>query len=72
MKTLKRIFAFLSAVLLILLYAASLVFSLLGTPAASDLLKVSIAATIILPVLLYALTLFVRLSDPEEDNPDDD
>lgn len=61
MKTWKRIFALLGAVILAGLYAASLIFALLDSPLASDLLTITIAATIFLPVTLYACMILSRL-----------
>lgn len=67
MKTLKRILALLGAILLIALYISTLVFALLDNPLFSDLLKVSVAATIFLPVMLYACILFLRLHNQDKD-----
>lgn len=61
MKTWKRIFALLGAVILAGLYAASLIFALLDSPLASDLLTITIAATIFLPVTLYDCMILSRL-----------
>lgn len=61
MNKLKRIFALAGAVILTGIYAATLIFALIDSPAASDLLKTSIAATILIPVLLYAFILVARL-----------
>ena len=54
MKKAKRILALTGAILLVCLYAATLVFALMDSPAASGLLKAAVAATILVPVLLYA------------------
>lgn len=62
MKKLKRILALLGALILILLYVSTLVFALMDHPVAGDLLKASIACTILLPVLLYAFILVHRLT----------
>ncbi len=61
MKKSKRIFALIIAILLILLYVSTLIFALIDHPVCNELLKISVAATIVLPVLLYAYTLFCRL-----------
>lgn len=68
MKTWKRIFALLGAVVLIGLYVSTLFFALLDSPMSSDLLKMSIAATILLPVILYACILFSRLTNRRDDD----
>lgn len=64
----KRILAAIGAFLLFAMYAGTLVFALIDHPAAQDLLKASIACTVILPVLLYAYTLVYRLTRINEDN----
>ena len=61
MKTWKRIFALLGAVILAGLYAASLIFALLDSPLASDLLTITITSNIFLPVTLYACMILSRL-----------
>ncbi|HIZ75945.1 MAG TPA: hypothetical protein H9723_12005 [Candidatus Mediterraneibacter stercoravium] len=61
MKKAKRILALTGAILLVCLYAATLVFALMDSPAASGLLKAAVAATILVPVLLYAFILVARL-----------
>lgn len=74
MKKFKRIFALLGAVLLICLYGSTLVFAIADCPSSADLLKASIAATILLPVLFYTYTLVYRLSQkkkPDDTNEDD-
>lgn len=69
MKKSKRIFALISAFLLILLYLSTLIFALIDSPLTNDLLIVSVAATIILPVLLYGLILFGKLNkDPHDED----
>lgn len=67
MKNIKRILALLGAILLTALYISTLIFALLDSPLFLDLLKVSTAATIFLPVMLYAGILFVRLRNRDED-----
>lgn len=67
MKNIKRILALLGAILLTALYIFTLIFALLDSPLFSDLLKISISATIFLPVMLYAGILFVRLQNRDED-----
>lgn len=61
MKKTKRILALLGAVLLLCMYVSTLVFSLIGSPAATGLFKASVAATILVPVLLYGYILIARL-----------
>lgn len=62
MKNVKRILALTGAILLILLYVSTLVFAIFDHSASKGLLKVSVAFTILLPVLLYAYIMFYRLA----------
>ena len=57
MKKTKRILALAGAVLLVILYAATLIFALIDSPWAYDMFKICLGMTIILPVLLYAYNL---------------
>ena len=62
MNKVKKFLALLGAVLLAALYISTLVFALSDSPVFSDLLKISVAATILVPVLLYACILAARLN----------
>lgn len=64
----RRILAFILASLLIGLYVLTLVFGLMQNPRTTDLLMASIAATIIVPVILYAYQRIYRLIHSKEDN----
>lgn len=70
MNKIKRILALTGAILLICTYAATLVFALMDSPAATGLLKASIAATILIPVLLYAFILVARLLKDHNNDQD--
>ena len=71
---LKRILALTAVVIILLLYAATFVLSLLPGDQAKDLLTVSIVATVVIPVLLYIYLWLFRLfkgdgkdqNDPEK------
>lgn len=71
MKKTKRILALVGALLLVLLYLSTLIFALMESPAASDLLKASLVCTVIIPVLLYGYQLVYRLrnKDNKADKP---
>lgn len=58
----KRFLALLGVILLATLYLSTLFFAIFDSPNTMWLFKASIAATILLPVLLYAYSLFYRLS----------
>lgn len=70
MKKIKRILALTGAILLVALYACTLIFALIDSPATSSLLAASVAATTLIPVLLYGYILIARLL--KEDRGDDD
>ena len=60
MKKLQRILAILCVVLLLALYASTMIFALSGSENSIGWVKASIAATIIVPVLLYAYMMIHR------------
>lgn len=74
MKKVKRILALSGAVLLFGMYGSTLVFALMDSPVSFDLLRASVVATVLIPVLLYGFLLIARLtggsgndsSDPSE------
>lgn len=68
MKKFKQLLALLGVILLVLLYLSTLIFALIGSEFAISMFKVSIAGTILIPVLLYGILLFYRLSkgDPNK------
>ena len=72
MKKIKQIFALIGAVLLVCMYAATLIFALIDSPAASGLFKASVAATILIPVLFYAFLPTTRLLKDHNDDSKDD
>ena len=53
---LRRIFAIIGVVLLVLMYLSTLVFSLIGGELAFTWLKASLLCTIIVPIYLYIFT----------------
>ena len=63
MKKSKRIMALIGAILLVLLYVSTLIFAFIDSVVSQKLL---IAATILLPVLLYIYSLFSRTSHTDD------
>lgn len=57
---LKRILAFLGIFLMLSLYGSVIVFSLLDHPIAKDMLMLSVAATVVIPILLYGYQLIYK------------
>ena len=66
MKKSKRIMALIGAILLVLLYVSTLIFAFIDSVVSQKLLMAAIAATILLPVLLYIYTLFSRTSHMDD------
>ena len=71
MKNFKRLIALLGVILLVLLYLSTLIFALLDSELATGLFKVSVVGTIIIPVLLYGILLFYRLSGKNDSDDDE-
>ena len=69
MKNTKRILALAGAILLICMYISTLLFAVMDSPSADGLLRASVAATILIPVLLYAYLLVARLLKRRSDDP---
>lgn len=66
MKKFKRFLALLGVILLVSLYLSTLIFALMDSELSTGLFKVSIIGTILIPVLLYGILLFRRLSGKED------
>ena len=71
MKKLKRILALIGVILLAALYVSTLVFALMDSPAAGGMFRASVAATILVPVLLYAYIMIARLLKERRQDEDD-
>lgn len=56
----KRIAALIGAVILIAMYAATLIFALMSSELAFDLFRVSVLLTIAVPFLIFAYTLIYK------------
>jgi len=66
MKKFKRILALIGAILLVALYGSTLVFALQKSPNSDNLLKAAIACTLLLPILLYAITLVSKHTNKKD------
>ena len=66
MKKFKRFLALLGVILFVLLYLSTLIFALMDSELATGLFKVSVAGTIIIPILLYGILLFYRLLNQDD------
>lgn len=67
MKKTKRILAGAGAVLLILMYIATLIFALIDHPATHNLFIGSLVCTGVVPVLLYLYMLLYKLSSKNDE-----
>ena len=67
---LKRILALTAVVIILLLYAATFVLSLLPGDQAKDLLMVSIVATVVIPVLLYIYLWLFKGDGKDQNDPE--
>ena len=61
MKNVKRILALIGVILLIALYVSTLVLAFIGNDTALTWLKISIFATVVVPVMLWAYSFIYRL-----------
>lgn len=69
MKKGKRILAIIGVILLVGMYASTLLFAFIDTSQSKGLVKASIACTILVPVMIYAYTLVYKLvKDKNNDN----
>ena len=60
----KRILAWIMIVILVLMYVSTLVFALIRAPWAVDAFRVSVVATILLPIMFYLIIFFTRILTP--------
>ena len=61
MKRTKKIFAWAGLVILAVLYLTTFILGLFGSPATHDLFMACIVCTVVVPVLLYAMILLMKL-----------
>lgn len=67
----RRITAWVGVIVLVCLYASTIILALINTEASRTLLKFSILSTFVLPVLMYGYILMYRvLKGRGVDNPD--
>ena len=63
-KRIRQIFAWIGIVVLLGLYLTSLVLAFSGSPMAQALFRGSFAATVVFPILLYAMQIIYRVLRP--------
>lgn len=64
----KQIIAIAGVVLLAAMYLSSLIFALIGNDLGRSLLKASFAATLVIPVLIYIILMFYKLSHRKDES----
>ncbi len=67
MKKIKQILAITGIVLLVGMYVMTIVFALLDNPKTFHMLGASIAATVIIPVIIWVIGIFIKLDKKEDD-----
>ena len=72
MKKGKRILALVGVILLLAMYASTVVFAIIDNSDSMMMFKASIAATIIIPVLLWAYTLVFKLVKKDDGLQDEE
>ena len=69
MDQIKRILAIIAIILLVGMYATTLVIALIGGPNLMTYLGISIAATLIIPILLFCgIEMAKKIKEKKEDN----
>lgn len=69
MDKIKRILAIIAIILLVGMYATTLVIALIGGPTLMTYLGISIAATLIIPILLFCgIEMAKKIKEKKEDN----
>ena len=66
MKNKRQVLALIGVILLVLLYASTIIFALIDDPRTFHLLGVSVVATIIIPIIIWVVGIFVRLDKKED------
>lgn len=62
MNKVKRVFIIIAIILLVAMYAATLVFAIIGD---MTLFKAFLACDVVIPVVLWVIRIFVRIAKPD-------
>lgn len=71
MKKLKQIFGIVAIALLVFMYVLTLVFAIIDDPHTMTLFKASVAATVIIPVFLWVIRIFIKIAKPDNSEFDE-
>lgn len=69
MKKAKRVLALVGVLILAGLYLLTLISAILVTPATKEFFRISLLATLIIPILIYVYALICRLITGREEEP---
>ena len=72
MKKVKRILALVGVILILALYGSTLFFAIMDKSETMSMFKASVAATIIIPVLLWAYSFIFKLVKKNDDSQDEE
>ena len=68
----KRVFALIGVILLLAMYASTMVFALINSPWAAKMFQISLYCTIVIPVIIYAGMLIFKNAQNRKELPFDD
>ena len=71
MQKLKQIFGIVAIVLLVFMYVLTIVFALIDDPHSMTLFKASVVATVIIPVFLWVIRIFLKIAKPDNSEFDE-
>lgn len=66
MKKAKQVLAIVGIVLLVALYGSTLIFAIIDNPKTYTMLAASVAATIVIPVMLWVMGVFLRIAKKDD------
>lgn len=71
MHKLKQILGIAAIALLVFMYVLTLVFAIIDNPHTMTLFKASVAATVVIPVVLWVIRIFVKIAKPDNSEFDE-
>lgn len=71
MQKLKQILGIAAIALLVFMYVLTLVLAIIDNPHTMTLFKASVAATVVIPVVLWVIRIFVKIAKPDNSEFDE-
>lgn len=71
MQKLKQILGIAAIALLVFMYVLTLVFAIIDNPHTMTLFKASVATTVVIPVVLWVIRIFVKIAKPDNSEFDE-